>query len=129
MVVEPTMPPEARQAAPSIRDLARHDAQYAGIKRYVQLMGEKLVEPPDHTRLLPFQARPRRDLNAPAVPLEVRLRHADIGAKSFAAPDVLPKFPVFHSPDKAMAEAKSRAAAQAKSERKAELKRAKVKAA
>jgi hypothetical protein len=126
--VEPTQPAVARRAAPAIRDLARHDGKYASIKRYVLLMGEKLDAPPDHTLLQPFQARPLRDLNAPAVPLEVRLRHAE-GGKSFCDPNVLPKFPLLHSPDKAVAEAKARAAAQAKAERKQELKRAKLKAA
>ena len=128
VTVDPNKPPEARLAGPAIRDLARHDAKYAGIKRYVELMGEKLAPPPLLTPPQPFQARQLRDLNEPPVPMEPRVRHPDNG-KSFCDPGVLPKFPVLHSPDKALQAAKDRAVAEAKAARKKEIKRAKIKEA
>jgi len=60
LLEHPNRPPVVRTAAPAIKDMARHEFKVAGIRKYVELMGETLKKPPDLTPIAPFQTRPDR---------------------------------------------------------------------
>ena len=121
----PMQPPVPRPAEQSIKDLIRYDKVTKPIKRYVELMGERLKEAPDHSKVEPFQQRLDRDLNTTAKPMEIRIFHGDT-KKQFASDEVLPRFPVLTSPEKLKA---ATLAAEKKAEREAKIKASKKKAA
>ena len=98
---EPNKPPVVRQAAPAIKDMDAHERKVSGIRKYVELMGLQLREPPDMTPVLPFAERPKRDLHAPARPMEIREFHG-ASKKRFADVETLPRFPLLSSPEKAI---------------------------
>lgn len=95
-----TRPKELRPAGPSLKDLERHEAKVAGVKKYVEYSGGTLPERPPNGPPAPFVSMPNRDLNAAAMG-KVEMRQYRKGTrKAFTDPNLLPKFPSVSVVDK-----------------------------